>query len=164
MNKNSIKDGRIVLYKSAVEQLSLPNTTIELLTTRGVPVKAPLGVTFQDAVKGIKLITNAKGEHLYVIGNDEGSTICLRSGSGNVVSADESGDEMRKVNSELVHFLTLLDMYSAYATNVQDCDESEAEALAIQVANEMKQVDPPAFKDPDDWWPSVTQQMEFGML
>jgi hypothetical protein len=164
VNQNSIKDGRIVLDKSDVEQLSVPNTTIELLATRGLPVEAPLGVSFQDAAKGIKLMKNAKGEQLYVIGNDEGSTICLRSGDGNVVSVDESGEEMRKVNSELAHFLTLLEMYSAYAMKVQGCDDSEAESLAIQVANEMKQVDPPVFIDPDDWWPSVTQQMEFGML
>jgi hypothetical protein len=164
MNQNSINDGRIVLDKCAVEQLSVSNATIELLTTRGLPVEAPLGVNFQDAAKGIKSISNAKGEKLYVIGNDEGSAICLRSGNSNVVSAAESGEEIRKVNSELAHFLTLLDMYSAYALKVQDCDESEAEAIAIQVANEMKQVDPPAFDDPDDWWPSVTQQMEFGML
>lgn len=164
MNQNSIKDGRIVLGKSAVEQLSVPNTTIELLATRGLPVESPLGVNFQNATKGIKLITNARGEQLYVIGNDEGSTICLRSGDGNVVSTDDSGEVMRKVNSELAHFLTLLEMYTAYATRVQDCDDSEAESLAIQFANEMKQVDPPVFNDPDDWWPSVTQQMEFGML
>ncbi len=164
MKEHTAKSSRIIIEKNESEKLSLPPKTIELLTKTGLPSSAPLGVSFQRCDTAIAVSTNSAGKELYAIGSDEGSTICLKSDEGTVVSVDQSGEELRKINSELSYFLMLLDMYSKYAEKVQAMNESAAEAYSIQVGNEMKEVDPPAFNDPDDWWPSITQQMEFGML
>lgn len=163
MKKNIPSANDILISKEEAEKLQLPLEVVTILAGVGLPNAAPLGVSFQKC----RRITHDRGgegeEVLYAIGRDDGSTICIKR-DGTVISIDDSGHELRKVNTKLSYFLVLLEMYSRYAEKVQLLDDGAGEAFAIRMGAEMKAVDPDAFVNPNGWWPLITQQMELGML
>lgn len=163
MKKNLIGVNHIIIPKDEAEKLQLPPDVVKILAEIGLPTTAPLGVFFQKCRRITQAEGGDRGEVLYAIGGDGGSTICLKK-DGAVISVDDFGHELRKVNSKLSYFLALLEMYSQYAENVRSLDDAAGELFAIQAGAEMKVVDPNAFVHPDDWGPLITQQMELGML
>jgi hypothetical protein len=89
----------------------------------------------------------------------------LEKNTGTVWAIDPSGvNPKRFVSSKLSLFIKLLDKYGEYSKAVRRLNDSEAEEIALVFTQAMQLLDEQAFNDPDDWWPSVCQQMEFGML
>lgn len=106
------------------------------------------------------------GTHYLLIGFDYHVPIYLDQSNGQVVSEHE-GQPPILVNSNIELFAACLVLYQRYRLTVQRIDDDDEEGiqnLVAKVEQQMRETDPTAFKDPNDWWPTIIEQMRDGLL
>lgn len=172
----SLSNGTLSVDVGAIQELDLPATTKTFLQKHGLPRMHGLFIrlslesgkipTLWEFCAMNALPKRQYANHLYRIGTDEASQICLVAGTGEVVAVDVDGGHTRTLmNSTLEGFARLLEEYRYYASEVQATDnEDEAGILVARTISRMRESDPSAFLDDETWWSLVCEQMEHGML
>ncbi len=100
------------------------------------------------------------GDEELVIAYD--GTVPLVVRDGQVLALDGT---QRLVNSNVTTFLRVLARYRQYVNEVSRVGSDEdGERLAIEAAEDMRKLDPPAFDSDTAYWPIVCAQMIEGNL
>lgn len=169
--------GDLEIDESEISALELPVESVQFLCGQQMQAEQPLLVEFKT-IKGTFPVLNdyalsknaqllVDGNDFYRIGTDDATQICIQKKTGLIFAIDlEQCIPRRYVNSNIKFFVEFLNLFKTYESQVVEFedDEESSSTLVKNVVAEMRKIDIDAFRNPDDWWPTVTQQMEFGLM
>ncbi|GLY65227.1 SUKH-4 family immunity protein [Amycolatopsis taiwanensis] len=126
----------------------VPERTRQFLSGVGLPIEAPLYVTFYHDERLLKP-TVFKGDFYLLVGDDSGNLLGLRNDTGELWSIDGSLEQAWFVNSTLCNFILFLGLYEKHY-----CDLEK-----YIIARDAK-----ALEEPGNWWSIIMEQMGYGFL
>lgn len=132
----------------------------EAIASAGLPDRyEPLLLTFRlaDAFQ--------RGEYL-IIGDDEGTDLCVQPSDGTVYSVDPAGYlRTRFMNTDVRKLALCIALYERYRAGLEGLEsEKEGRAAVAGLRREIATVDPAALEDPESWWSVILEQAEDGLL
>ncbi len=100
-----------------------------------------------------------------VVGSDEGTTLALRD-DGCIVSIDSSTHQyVRLVCSSALALVGCIRAYRDFGSSIAACSsEAEEQACVIALEANLRDVDPTALSNPENWWSCIIDQARDGML
>jgi hypothetical protein len=151
--------------EQAVSHLSIPHQTKQFLASVGLPHSIELVLlTFYTDSPKLQTLRHA-GSKFLVIGDDYGTKLCIKEGTGELVSIDDVGElPFRYINSRIDVFLVFLEIYLTAQQSRKDTTKAEARALAARLRDEFLLLDPPALDNPENWWSVIVEQVEAELL
>ena len=106
-----------------------------------------------------------RGEYL-VIGDDEGTDLCVRQSDGAVLAVDPEGHlPTRFINADVRKLALCIASYERYRLALEGLGSEEGELAAVTaLEREIAAIDPAALEDPENWWSAILEQAEDGFL
>ena len=163
----------IIEYPSGVvAELAIPADSRTFLHDTGLPLESELEVRFSNEVAVLEefigtdnLAAKPDERNSYRIGTDGGTEICLKRGSGEVVSVDPTGQlPSRFVNSSIASFIVCLGIFAKYRTRIARLADDEIDELIPSTEAEIRKADDHALNHAENWWSVVVEQMQDGLL
>ena len=154
-----LKDNFKLYIKEQYQKYDLSCDTKKILCEIGLP---------EEPIEGIKFNTSSSGKTInenIVIGEDEGSYLCLNP-HGEIVAVDQENKSLtRFINKELKSFL---DFIVIYLTSQERALEIEDEDERLQVLEEMREkfmeIDERALDNEENWWAVIIEQIDMGLM
>lgn len=157
--------GEFFLYPAKLaEVVRLPAATKTFLTKEGIPaIKTDLINLYNNESKIVPIMY--KNVKYLVIGDDFGTSICVREETGSVFAIDLSGDiPERFVNSDIEKMLSCLATYFENLTALQRVSDEDAGELVGDIKETLQQIDPPCLNNEENWWSVLLEQTELGLM
>jgi hypothetical protein len=82
---------------------------------------------------------------------------------GQVLAVSGDGSE-RFVNQSVELFGQCLALFENYRRVVRSVPDEQADPIIASTEAELHKADPAAFKNDENWWPLVVEQMNHGLL
>jgi hypothetical protein len=154
----------IPVLSSSLDHFALPEDTKQFLQSFGLPLEPGLSMhLYADAE--VHSIQAYGPQRFLIIGDDSGTELGMREGTGEILSLDPRGKlPTRFVNS---HILALLSFF-AVSTKAQSELIGASDAKAFEMVASMREAfrreDSRSLDDPETWWSVILEQIEHGML
>jgi len=148
--------------KLALEQIGLPRE-VEPFFTTNIQETGILALGEYSRFTGTEMLS--QGDELYRIGSDYGTEVCIRKGSGEVVSVDVQREyPTRFINTGLPQFIECLYVVSVERAEFVSLDDEEIDRRVLGIEREIARVDQRALQDDENWWAVIVEQMKDGLL
>ena len=172
-DKNNLVRARIEM----LEGLKISDQSKKFLLNIGLPklkvllcefdIDVPHLPTIEEYAKSQKMIF-ATQKRLRRIGWDGGTQICLSEedmDKGSVYAVDIKKElTSRFINSNIEFFVGFLALYVEECKKYYGSSDSILFTAARKFENNLRELDPLAFADENNWWCCIVQQMKEGML
>ncbi|MCM1327013.1 MAG: SUKH-4 family immunity protein [Bacteroidales bacterium] len=154
-----LKDNFELYTQEQYQKYNLSPDTQKILCEIGLP---------KEPIEGVRLhISSAEKEvqGYIVIGEDEGSYLCINP-HGEIIAIDQ-GDEsfIRFVNKDLRAFLDYIVVYIIFQEKALEIEDEEE---GIQVLEDMREefmkMDERALDNEENWWSVIVEQIEMGLM
>jgi hypothetical protein len=132
------------------------------LTERGLPEgEQPLLVTFRHREDAFEPVSH-EGKNYFVIGSDEGTSLCVLRGAEEIWSLDIAESELpaRFVSSSLPQFLALLNVFDGEQHRLEDEDDRKVHVAVKDLKRRLGGLDQRALSGGENWWSVVISQIE----
>jgi hypothetical protein len=107
-----------------------------------------------------------KKDNWLIIGDDYGTNLCLDLTDGHIQSFDEKGrHKSRFMNSSIDQLSMFIAEYDRMQNDFQsNSTEAETNRLIESFRSRLKMIDAKALVNPDNWWSTIIEQLEDGLL
>jgi len=139
---------------------ALPRTRA-LLTNVGVPVDAPLDVTFYSGPTLLQELA-ANGTRYWQIGDDYGTKLVLDERE-QVWSLGDGELPLRFVGSSLAAVVLFLGLYASQMPALKKASDEVASGLIDELRKEFRAADSAALANAENWWSVVLEQVALGL-
>jgi hypothetical protein len=145
---------------ASLRDVAIPDSSKSFLVEVGMPVGADWTLRFD--VQADQVARAPKGAHC--IGFDDVVPICIDE-RGRVMAVEQKiGGGERYINSSVECFGECLVHYQRYRTSARAASEGQVQNLISMTEGRLRNADPTAFSDPDNWWPAIVEQINHGLL
>jgi hypothetical protein len=143
---------------------SLPDSSKSFLMRVGLPCNERWTLRFEKPSGRLNRLSN-KPTYI-LIGRDGDVPICLdESRAGAVIAVEGAGMRgERFVNTSVRELAHCLVLYQNYCIHGDGLPDEAVRSLATDLENQMCVIDPPAFQDSHNYWPTIIQQIRAGLL
>src|SRR5712691_11585156 len=147
-----------------LRDVAIPRSSKSFLAEVGLPLAEKWTLRFDSKADQLPRLPNKSSCRR--IGLDDVVPICLdEQHSGRIVAVEEGiGGTERYINSSVESFGQCLVLYQQYRTAARVSTEEDVQKVIITTEEQMRKIDPTAFRDPDNWWPVIVEQMKQGLL
>lgn len=150
--------------ESSLRDVNIPHSSKQFLMSVGLPCKEDWTLRFDPEADQLPRLPNKTSCRR--IGFDDVVPICLdeeRKGCVVAIETDIGGTE-RFVNSSVERLGEFLVLYQEYRKAARTLSEAEILKLIPTIEARMRQIDPKAVDDPNNYWPVIIEQMNQGLL
>jgi hypothetical protein len=149
--------------RDGLRDVAIPDSSKSFLAEVGLPRQGGRMMRFGDDAGQLPRLPGRQSYRR--IGFDYVVPICLdEERKGCVMEAGkEFGGLDRYINSGVESFAECLVHYQQYRLKGQ-ATGGDLSDLIVETEQLMRQADPTAFSDEENWWPVVIEQMGYGML
>lgn len=151
--------------ESNLRNVNIPQSSKRFLMDVGLPCKEDWLLRFDHEADQLPRLPNK--DNYCRIGFDDFVPICLdekRDGCVIVVETEVGGTE-RFINSSVERFGEFLVLYEMYRRSPSSISERQLLNVIIpQIEERMRKIDPNAFKNVENYWPVIIEQMNDGLL
>ena len=148
---------------SLLRKSSIPKSSIDFLTTVGVPTREGLLFPFFRQAQDFLLWSN-EGRSYLVLAEERGQKLCLDLQTGNIFMVDSRGElPTRFVNSDIESLVSFLKFYSDAQTTFRQSPEG-APKIISDLRGFFARKDPRALEGDENWWAVILEQTEEGLM
>lgn len=159
----------------ALQTLDLPTSAKEVLANFGLPqevkpffttdIYETFVPTLSEYARSVQAAVSSEGDHYYRIGSDYGTEVCVRKGTGEVVSIDLQGEYLtRFINISLPQFIECLYLVDRERAQFSSLEDDEIDRRVSDMKVDLVRIDPETLQDDENWWAVIMEQMENGQL
>ena len=150
--------------ESSLDDVAIPQTSKRFLIEVGLPCKEDWTLRFDPEADELPRLSNNR--NCRRIGFDDFIPICLdEKCAGSVVAVETVvGGSDRFINSDVERFGEFLVLYQEYRKAARTVSEEEILKIIPSIEDRMRNIDPKAFDDCNNYWPVIVEQMNQGLL
>lgn len=160
MNKTFkfLKDNFELYTQKQYQKYNLSSDTQKILCEIGLPKEPIEGVQFNMSSSEKVVQGNI------VIGEDEGSYLCIDP-HGEVIAIDRlDGLLIRFVNKDLKAFLDYIVIYIIFQKKALEVKDEEGVHVLENMREEFMKIDEKALSNEENWWAVIIEQIEMGLM
>lgn len=160
MNKTFkfLKDNFELYTQKQYQKYNLSSDTQKILCEIGLPKEPIEGVQFNMSSSEKVVQGNI------VIGEDEGSYLCIDP-HGEVIAIDRlDGLLIRFVNKDLKAFLDYIVIYIIFQKKALEVKDEEGVQVLENMREEFMKIDEKALDNEENWWAVIIEQIEMGLM
>lgn len=160
MNTIQYLEEHFKLYtQEKYQKYNLSSDTEKILCETGLP---------QEPVEGVRFHVNQSEKMIngnIVIGEDEGTYLCINA-QGEIISVDPEGELLtRFVNKDLRAFLDCIVIYLVFQEKALEIEEEEESKQALdEMIEEFNKADERALDNEENWWAVILEQIEMELM
>lgn len=157
--------GEVVRHEPArISALGLTGRAALALTDLGIPCEVE-DFVYATVLQFMDTATLPGADRWVRFGTDGGTSLCVASPDGPVVSIPDSPAlPVRHVNGDLVAYLQFLLRTVETRQGFVGRTDDETDARIDELEQHLRAVDASALEDPDSWWSVVIEQLRDGLL
>ena len=145
-----------------LRDVAIPRSSKSFLVEVGLPFREDWTLRFDRDSGPLPRLPNKS--YYRRIGFDGPVPICLdEHGGGRVVAAEHDGTA-RYINSSIEVFGESLVFYQQYRKEARTASDDEVQDIIAETEEHLRDADPTAFGDANNWWPVIVEQMKQGLL
>src|SRR5215470_10524960 len=144
----------------SLRNVTIPGSAKSFLVETGMPLR--LGLTLRFEIQADQ-VSRASTTRL-CIGFDDVVPISIDERGRVIAEEAKVGRGEKYINSSIECFGECLVYYQQYRISVRAASEDEVQRLISVVARSLRNTEPTAFADPNNWWPVIVEQINHGLL